>query len=195
MSHDNEPIFSPADWLLALGLVLCVLVLLVHKLLAVPATNYAAATSYVRPAPVYGDNSLVLQRQHAYVYRETRYEEAVAWQKWHAKVLLDAKIKAQKLAAAQLAAKQSGPISTLGFSAFKACVAMRESGDGTTSSNIYGILGGLWPGVPNPQVDPWYPLASQYKSAWDAPAWVQSKVFDMIYAQQGTGPWAAYDGC
>ena len=60
--------------------------------------------------------------------------------------------------------------------AFAACVALRESTDGAGSSNIYGILesNGYYPGMP---------LAAQ------------KALFASMYAAQGPGPWAPYDGC
>ena len=58
-------------------------------------------------------------------------------------------------------------------SGFASCVAMRESTDGTGSSNIYGIEGSGGQGS----------LAEQ-KAA-----------FGQMYASRGSEPWAQYDGC
>ena len=60
--------------------------------------------------------------------------------------------------------------------AFAACVALRESTDGAGSSDIYGILemNGYYPGMP---------LAAQ------------KALFASMYAAQGPGPWAPWDGC
>lgn len=194
MSHEDEPIFSLTDCLLALALVVCVLALLIHKLLAAPAATYAATAPPPPPRVYTEDAAMIMKYEHAALAAGYKEREYLAWR---AQVVLDAKLKAakiaaQKAAAAQVAVNTATGISTLGFSAFKACVAMRESTDGRASTNIYGILGGLWPGVPS---DPWYQIALPYSSAWSAPASVQSRVFDLIYAQQGTAPWGPYDGC
>lgn len=58
-------------------------------------------------------------------------------------------------------------------SSFAACVAMRESTNGAGSSNIYGIQG---PGG---------------QGSLDA----QKQAFAQMYADRGSQPWAAYDGC
>ena len=60
---------------------------------------------------------------------------------------------------------------------FAACVAMRESGNGAGSSNIYGII-----------------PASGYSVAGMSVA-QQKQVFSQLYAKDGTAPWAPYDGC
>ncbi|MBO0714189.1 MAG: hypothetical protein J2P59_05510 [Acidimicrobiales bacterium] len=93
----------------------------------------------------------------------------------------------QAAAAAQPAAPttvQSGAPSTPSApSSFQACVAFRESTDGTLSSNIYGFLQGTWSSLGLPG------------SPYTAPASLQTQAFQMLYARDGTAPWAPYDGC
>lgn len=62
-------------------------------------------------------------------------------------------------------------------SSFAACVALRESGDGSGSSNIYGIIPG-----------------SGYSVAGDSLA-QQKAVFAQIYQRYGVTAWQPWDGC
>jgi hypothetical protein len=59
-------------------------------------------------------------------------------------------------------------------SSFAACVAYRESTNGTASSNVYGII-----------ADP----------RGDGSLAEQKQAFSELYASRGTQPWAPYDGC
>ncbi|MGP7996264.1 MAG: transglycosylase family protein [Streptosporangiaceae bacterium] len=70
-------------------------------------------------------------------------------------------------------------------SSFQQCVAFRESSDNPTASSagLYGILPSTW--------------ASLGYSGTAAQASVaqQTQAFQRLYAQDGTAPWAPYDGC
>jgi len=68
-------------------------------------------------------------------------------------------------------------------SGFQACVATRESGNGSGSSNIYGILDSTWRSL------------GRSGSAWSASRAEQDAAFAQLYAMDGTSPWAPYDGC
>src|SRR5215831_4822358 len=86
--------------------------------------------------------------------------------------------------AAQPAA--SSPSSLLsGMSAFERCVAWRESGDNPTASSagLFGILPATWASL------------GYQGTAGQAPVAVQKAAFNRLYAQNGTSPWAPYDGC
>jgi multidrug efflux pump subunit AcrA (membrane-fusion protein) len=96
---------------------------------------------------------------------------------------------AAQRAAAQ-AAQQSAATSPSGApstssapSSFQACVAFRESTDGTLSSNIYGFLQSTWSSLGLPG------------SPYTAPASEQNQAFQTLYALDGTAPWAPSDGC
>jgi hypothetical protein len=60
---------------------------------------------------------------------------------------------------------------------FAACVAYRESDNGTMGDTVYGII-----------------PASGY-SVEGAPLSVQKHAFHDLYAAHGTSPWSPYDGC
>jgi hypothetical protein len=82
-------------------------------------------------------------------------------------------------------------VSYSGSSGFQACVIQRESGGNplaqnptSTASGLYGFLDTTWTavtGLPGP--------ARAYSIAQ------QNAAFEKEYAQAGTSPWAAYDGC
>ena len=74
---------------------------------------------------------------------------------------------------------------TTGMSAFEQCVAWRESGDNPTASSagLFGILPSTWASL------------GYAGTAGQAPVALQKAAFDRLYAQDGTSPWAAYDGC
>lgn len=80
----------------------------------------------------------------------------------------------------------SSPSSLLsGMSAFERCVAWRESGDNPTASSagLFGILPATWASL------------GYQGTAGQAPVAVQKAAFNRLYAQDGTSPWAPYDGC
>jgi hypothetical protein len=66
---------------------------------------------------------------------------------------------------------------------FQACVAYRESGDGVSSSDIYGFLPSTWASLGLPG------------SPYTATRAQQDAAFQMLYARDGAAPWAPYDGC
>jgi len=68
-------------------------------------------------------------------------------------------------------------------SGFQACVAWRESGNGSGSSNIYGILNSTWASL------------GRSGSAYTASRAEQDAAFAQLYAEDGSRPWAPYDGC
>ena len=75
--------------------------------------------------------------------------------------------------------------STGGSSSFQQCVAWRESGDNPTasSSGLYGILPSTWASL------------GYSGTAGSASVAQQNQAFQQLYAQDGTSPWSAYDGC
>jgi hypothetical protein len=86
--------------------------------------------------------------------------------------------------APQAAAPSSSSLLS-GMSAFEQCVAWRESGDNPTASSagLFGILPATWASLGLPGT------AGQSSVA------LQKEAFSRLYAQDGTQPWAAYDGC
>jgi len=85
-----------------------------------------------------------------------------------------------------------GSVGSSGFSAFEACVIHAESGgdptaynSSTGASGLFGMLLSTWLGL-----GLGYP-----KGAWSAPISVQEQGFNILYARDGTSPWAPYDGC
>jgi hypothetical protein len=66
---------------------------------------------------------------------------------------------------------------------FQSCVATRESGNGSGSSNIYGFLQGTWNSL------------GLGGSPGSASRSQQDAAFQQLYARDGSAPWAPYDGC
>jgi LysM domain len=73
---------------------------------------------------------------------------------------------------------------TAGMSAFEQCVAWRESSDTPTDPDgLFGILPSTWASL------------GYSGTAGEASVAVQEQAFSKLYAEDGTSPWAAYDGC
>lgn len=72
-----------------------------------------------------------------------------------------------------------------GGSSFQQCVAYRESGNNPTASSagLYGILPSTWASL------------GYSGTAEQASVAQQTQAFQRLYAQDGTSPWAPYDGC
>ncbi len=70
-------------------------------------------------------------------------------------------------------------------SSFQQCVAWRESGNNPTASSagLYGILPSTWASL------------GYSGTAGSASVAQQNQAFQRLYAQDGTSPWAPYDGC
>jgi LysM domain/Transglycosylase-like domain len=70
-------------------------------------------------------------------------------------------------------------------SSFQQCVAWRESGNNPTASSagLYGILPSTWASL------------GYSGTAGEASVAQQTQAFQQLYAQDGTAPWAPYDGC
>ena len=70
-------------------------------------------------------------------------------------------------------------------SSFQQCVAWRESGNNPTASSagLYGILPSTWASL------------GYSGTAGGASVAQQTQAFQQLYAQDGTAPWAPYDGC
>ena len=68
---------------------------------------------------------------------------------------------------------------------FQQCVAWRESGNNPTASSagLYGILPSTWASL------------GYSGTAGGASVAQQTQAFQQLYAQDGTSPWAPYDGC
>ncbi len=88
---------------------------------------------------------------------------------------------------AATAAQPAGSSSSLlaGMSAFEQCVAFRESSDNPTASSagLFGILPSTWASLGYPG------------TAGQASVAMQKAAFSKLYAEEGTAPWAQYDGC
>jgi hypothetical protein len=71
------------------------------------------------------------------------------------------------------------------MSSFEQCVAWHESGDNpaASSAGLFGILPATWASLGYPG------------TAGQASVALQKAAFARLYAQDGTQPWAAYDGC
>jgi hypothetical protein len=91
---------------------------------------------------------------------------------------------ASEPAASQPAAPSTSSLQT-GMSSFEQCVAWHESGDNPTasSSGLFGILPATWASLGYPG------------TAGAASVGLQEAAFNRLYAEYGTQPWAAYDGC
>ncbi len=91
---------------------------------------------------------------------------------------------AGQAAAAAQAATASQPL-TAGMSSFEQCVAWHESGDNPTASSagLFGILPATWAQL------------GYSGTAGQASVALQKVAFQRLYAQDGTSPWAPYDGC
>ncbi len=87
--------------------------------------------------------------------------------------------------AAQAAPATASQPLTAGMSAFEQCVAWRESGDNPTASSagLFGILPATWASLGYPG------------TAGGSSVALQKAAFARLYAQDGTAPWAPYDGC
>ncbi len=73
---------------------------------------------------------------------------------------------------------------TAGESAFEQCVAWRESSDTPTDPDgLFGLLPSTWQSL------------GYSGTAGEASVAVQKQAFSRLYAQDGTAPWAPYDGC
>jgi LysM repeat protein len=71
-----------------------------------------------------------------------------------------------------------------GMSSFEQCVAFRESGDTPTDPDgLFGILPSTWASL------------GYAGTAGEAPVSVQEEAFSRLYAEDGSTPWAPYDGC
>jgi LysM repeat protein len=86
---------------------------------------------------------------------------------------------------AQASAQSSGGgSSTGGMSSFEQCVAYRESSDTPTDPDgLFGILPSTWASL------------GYSGTAGEASVSVQKEAFSRLYAEDGTSPWAPYDGC
>ena len=78
----------------------------------------------------------------------------------------------------------SDGVSTAGESAFERCVAWRESSDTPTDPDgLFGILPSTWQSL------------GYSGTAGQASVAMQDQAFAKLYAEDGTAPWAPYDGC
>jgi hypothetical protein len=87
-------------------------------------------------------------------------------------------------ATAQAPASGSGGFSAGGMSSFESCVAWRESSDTPTDPDgLFGILPSTWQSL------------GYSGTAGEASVAEQEAAFSKLYAEDGTQPWAPYDGC
>jgi LysM repeat protein len=78
----------------------------------------------------------------------------------------------------------SDTYSSAGESAFEQCVAWRESSDTPTDPDgLFGLLPSTWQSL------------GYSGTAGEASVAVQEQAFAKLYAEDGTQPWAPYDGC
>lgn len=73
---------------------------------------------------------------------------------------------------------------------FQACVIARESGGDPTAVNPSSGAGGLYGFLPSTWASLGYSGLPEY-----AAVAVQNAAFEKLYAEDGTSPWAPYDGC
>lgn len=80
--------------------------------------------------------------------------------------------------------ESGGASLTAGMSSFEQCVAWRESSDTPTDPDgLFGLLPSTWASL------------GFSGTAGEAPVAVQEEAFSRLYAEDGTAPWAPYDGC
>lgn len=80
----------------------------------------------------------------------------------------------------------------LGSGSFQSCVIQRESGGNPTAYNPSSGASGLYGFL----LSTWDSLGLGYPGgAYTAPVSVQNQGFQILYARDGTSPWAPYDGC
>jgi hypothetical protein len=185
---------------LVIALGLSVLAALIYPLTRTPAppgyTADAAVVTLPRdPSPPLDAQHLVLIREHAQQAVLTAYTTQMATQQ----AMLDGQAIAAQAAkyvpppkpvvqpaqapAAQVAVSASG---------FEACVISRESGGDPTAYNSSSGASGLFGML----LSTWDSLGLGYPGgAYTAPVSVQEQGFAILYARDGTAPWAAYDGC
>jgi LysM repeat protein len=109
---------------------------------------------------------------------------AAQFEKKYAASLKQDTASAPAAAAAPASATTGGSYSGAGESAFEQCVAYRESSDTPTDPDgLFGMLPSTWQSLG------YSGSAGQYSVA------VQEQAFAKLYAEEGTAPWAAYDGC
>jgi len=77
-----------------------------------------------------------------------------------------------------------------GASGFQECVIQHESGGDPTAVNPTSGAGGLYQFLPSTFAALGYSGLPE-----NAPVWEQNQAFWKLYAEQGTAPWAPYDGC
>jgi hypothetical protein len=98
-------------------------------------------------------------------------------------------VPASQVPASQAPAAQAPAVTQTapsgGTSSFQQCVALHESGNNPTasSSGLYGILPSTWSSL------------GFSGTAGQASVAQQNAAFGKLYGQQGTQPWAPYDGC
>lgn len=73
---------------------------------------------------------------------------------------------------------------------FQACVISRESGGDPTAVNPSSGAGGLYGFLPSTWASLGYSGLPE-----NAPVAEQNAAFEKLYAEDGTSPWGAYDGC
>lgn len=86
-----------------------------------------------------------------------------------------------------------GNVSTVGMSAFEACVINNESGGNPGAVNPSSGAGGLFQFLPSTWASLGY-AAAYPGGAQTAPVSVQYQAFFKLYAEAGTAPWSG-DGC
>jgi hypothetical protein len=154
-------------------------------LTAMPFAQAAPATAATRPvhhaAPAKPAKAATTAKTRHVVHHAARPAHAVSQQT--AGSGSSASQSSQAAAPAQ-AATASQPL-TAGMSSFEQCVAWHESGDNPTASSagLFGILPATWAQL------------GYSGTAGQASVALQKVAFQRLYAQDGTSPWAPYDGC
>jgi hypothetical protein len=117
---------------------------------------------------------------------------ANAYQPKHAAYVPKHAAKPVTVAAAPAAAPSPAPVSTSIPGGFEGCVIQAESGGDPTAYNTSSGASGLFGFLPST----WDSLGLGYPGgAYTAPASVQMQGFSILFARDGTAPWAPYDGC
>jgi hypothetical protein len=88
--------------------------------------------------------------------------------------------------------QQTSNASSVSASGFEGCVIQAESGGDPTAYNASSGASGLFGFL----LSTWISAGVGYPGgAYTAPVSVQEQAFAIIYARDGTSPWAPYDGC
>lgn len=205
-SSSSEESGSRLTAALIIASALSILAALLYPLLhsADPAGFTAAQAAVVTFQPVPSQpmdvTHLGLQRAHAQQAVLTAYNMQQATLDVQGAVVVVQQQQQQAAAAKAVQQQQAPPAAstpaashvTVSASGFEACVIQRESGGDPTAYNSSSGASGLFGML----LSTWDSLGLGYPGgAYTAPVSVQEQGFAILYARDGTSPWAPYDGC